>query len=115
MTKIPAHTVQHLKSSYGRYQIMAIVFTIITLAAALLAMVSGFQAVKLRKMQLAEHNKTAPAQVQPVKPRADDALHKQIKSLQDQLATEKAASRKLKTKIQELERNIATPKDSPAE
>jgi hypothetical protein len=109
MTTLPIHTVQHLKSVHKKYQVIAIVFTVITLVAALLAAISGFQSAKLHKMQVAELQKP-PAQVAPVAVPADNGLEKQVKILEGQLNSEKMTSRELRAKVHELEKKVASMK-----
>ena len=113
MTTLPIHTVKHVKSIFTRYQIIAIVFTAITLITAFLAAVSGFHLAKLRKMQMVE-TKATPEPVQPAPAVANDNLGKQIKSLENQLAVEKTTSQELRLKIQALENKIAASKGTPA-
>ena len=112
MTTLPIHTVQHIKSVYKKYQIVAIVFTAITILAALLAAISGFQFAKLRKIRAAEVQ-TPPAAVVPAPvPAEEKGLEKQIKVLEDQLHSEKDISRELRTKIHDLEKKIASMKSA---
>ncbi len=111
MTTLPIHTVEHAKSVFKKYQIIAILFTTITIAAAFLAAISGFQLAKLRKMKIAETTMAAEP-VKTAKVPADDALKRQIKTLGNQLAAEKATSKKLRIKIQELEKIIETVKST---
>lgn len=110
MSKLPIHTVQHVKSAFAKYQIIAIIFTAITLTAAFLAALTGFQLSKLQKVQTA----AIKALPQPVDEQAQAEMNKkwekQIKSLESQLAAEKAAAHVLKRKVQELEGQIAALK-----
>jgi len=112
MTTLPIHTVQHVKSVFTKYQIIAILFTAITLTTAFLAAVSGFQLEKLKKIQRVE-TQTAPAPVQPAPAATNDKLDKQIISLENQLRAEKTTSGELRHKIQELENKISALKTPP--
>jgi hypothetical protein len=112
MTTLPIHTVQHIKSVYNKYQVIAVVFTATTLLAALLAAVSGFQLAKLRKMQPVEtQSPTAP--VEEAAP-GDAGLEKQVKMLENQLQSEKTTSQELRAKVHELEKKIAAVKVAAA-
>jgi hypothetical protein len=112
MTTLPIHTVQHVKSVYNKFQVMAVVFTAMTLLAALLAAVSGFQLARLRKMQPSEVQ-TPPAPIEQPAP-ADSGLDEQIKKLENQLQSEKTTSRELRARVQELEEKIAAMKAAAA-
>ena len=112
MTTLPIHTVQHVKSVFKKYQIIAILFTAVTLITAFLTAVSGFQLAKLRKMQQVQ-TQTPPKTVQPAPAAANDNLDKQINSLENQLQTEKNTSQELRLKIQELENKITALKSPP--
>ena len=67
----PIHTVQHVKSSYAKYQILVIIFTLTTLAGALLAVVSGFHLTQIQKKQMDEMKAAQAAP--PTKPLVDEA------------------------------------------
>ncbi len=111
MTTLPIHTVQHVKSVFKKYQLFAILFTTITIAAAFLTAISGFQLAKLRKMESTQTNTTAqpdqPASVPVSAGPGNDALEKRIKTLENQLTAEKTTSQELRIKIRELEKKIA--------
>ena len=108
MATLPIHTVQHIKSVYNKFQVIAVFFTAVTLLAALLAAVSGFQLAKLRKMQPTEVQLPETPAVEPSP--ADSGLEKKIKALEDQLQSEQTTSKALRAKVQELEANIAALK-----
>lgn len=101
----PIHTVKHVKSSYRKIQIITICFTVLTLAAALLAAISGIQLVNLEKRQSTEIVQTAPPPAV-----VDDTLNKQIEDLKTELAKEKDASKQLQSEITELNKQIAALK-----
>jgi TolA-binding protein len=102
---LPIHTVKHIKASYRKIQIITICFTVLTLAAALLAALSGIQLVNLEKQQSAEIVQTAPPPAV-----VDDNLNKQIEDLQTELAKEKNASKKLESRIADLNKQITSLK-----
>lgn len=102
---LPIHTVKHVKSSFRKIQVITICLTVLTLAAALLAAISGIRLVNLEKQQSAEIVQTAPPPAV-----VDDALNKQIEDLKTDLAKEKDASKKLKSRIAELKMQIASLK-----
>jgi hypothetical protein len=108
MATLPIHTVQHIKSVYNKFQVIAVFFTAVTLLAALLAAVSGFQLAKLRKMQPTEVQLPETPAVEPSP--TDSGLEKKIKALEDQLQSEQTTSKALRAKVQELEANIAALK-----
>ncbi len=112
MTTLPIHTVQHVKSVFTKYQIFAILFTAITLIAAFLTVVSGFQLAKLQKLQKVETQMT-PEPVQPAPAAANDKLDKQIISLENQLRIEKTTSQELRLQIQDLKNKIAVLRNPP--
>jgi hypothetical protein len=117
----PVHTTKHIGSSYKRLNIISAAFTVITLAAALLAALSGIQLYNLQKKQAVEMPQTPPVEApEPI----DDSLVKELEAIKSELTKEKEASKKLKANLSKLkkqksalEKSIAatkTPKpDSP--
>jgi hypothetical protein len=116
----PVHTTKHLGSSYRRLNIISAAFTVITLAAALLAALSGIHLFNLQKNQAAETPQTPPVEA-PVP--IDDSLVKELEAIKAELAKEKEASKKLKANISKLKKQkstleksitaIKTPKPAP--
>jgi hypothetical protein len=110
MATLPIHTVQHIKSVYNKYQVIAAVFTALTLLAALLAAVSGFQLAKLRKTQPADMASSSAKAEKPAPAPVDPELQKEVERLRGQLQSEKTASQTLRAKVNALEEKIATMK-----
>jgi len=102
---LPIHTVGHIRSDYRKYQIIAFLFTLITLTAALLAAVSGIRIMSLQKQQTAEAD-----QMQAQSAVQDESLNKQIDALKSELANEMSAAQKLKEIIAEKNRQLAAIK-----
>ncbi len=122
---VPIHSIQHIKSKYKKFQLIAIIFALITLVAFILATLSSFLLANLTK-------KRASAAIQ--QQLSNEELRKQIGTLKDQqrqtevlktklTATQKRLSesrhtiKNLESKIQSLEaelNSIKTPAVQPA-
>jgi hypothetical protein len=97
----PIHTTKHIGSSYRKLNIVSAAFTVITLAAALLAALSGIQLYNLQKKQAAEMPQTPPVEA-PIP--VDNSLVKELEEIKAELAREKEASKKLKSNISKLKK-----------
>jgi septal ring factor EnvC (AmiA/AmiB activator) len=109
----PIHTVKHIRAGYRKYQILALVCVMITIAAALLAALSGLQLTRLRSAQteaLAETSPPAPPEPDPARAALERDLAKTAQALaaaQTQLATERENVKKLMDRVGALERQLA--------
>ncbi len=106
----PIHTVKHVKAAYRRRQIITVILTFITLAAALMTAVSGMQLAKLRKKQAAVELPTAPAIPAVQQQAVDDNLIREIEELKLKLEAEKKNSDELKTDIASLQKKLSETK-----
>ena len=107
---LPIHTVKHVRATYRRHQVIAIVFTLITLAAALATAVSGVQMATLRKKQAAvrlpSDSPLTPAQQQIL----DEKMTRKIEELKTALDAEKKKSDALEADISKLREKMAATK-----
>ncbi len=99
---IPIHSVNHVKNTYRKHQIVAASFAVITLVATILAAVSGLQLAHLRKQQQAQID-SAQTSTQPEKAE----ISQQAMVPNADLDAEKATSQALREKITELEKKLS--------
>lgn len=96
---IPVHSVKHVKANYRRYQIMALISTIITVAAVFLAAIVSFQ--------LSRVSKRSVQQVSAQQTASSLSLTAQVKSLQEQLTDMQKQVAAGQATIQTLEGKVA--------
>jgi septal ring factor EnvC (AmiA/AmiB activator) len=106
----PNRTEKQVGTTYRKYLILTVVFTVITLEAALFAAFSGMQLVRLEEAKSDEIWQKKPALED-----MNELLHRQIEDLKSQLAEQKEASQVLKGKIASMEKqNVALKKSLTA-
>lgn len=112
---LPVHDIQNVKAAHRKYQMMTILFTMVTLAATLGAAFSGIQLANLKKKNLDSKKITEGAVSPPKTPVVtDDSALKEIEALKSELVREKSASLKMNAKIKDLNNQISVLKKAAA-
>ncbi|MGD9246909.1 MAG: hypothetical protein PVI60_03060, partial [Desulfobacteraceae bacterium] len=99
------HTTKQVDATYRKYLIFTVVFTVITLLAALFTAFSGIQLVQLEKAKTDEISQTTSALED-----MEELLGRQIEDLKSQLDKEKEASQVMKGNIASLKKQCAALK-----
>ncbi len=99
---LPSHSVKHVRNKYRKFQILAALFAILTIAATFLVAVSGIQMTLLKKKQM---QSTADTQTEDLN--KQNELNQQIDALKAQLAKEQKWSNSLNLKVKDLEKRLA--------
>lgn len=103
------HTVKYAQGNFKKYQILAVIFALITVVASLMAAMSGIRVKTLQKSRteaIASNNEDEKQRAEAATG-AIEALKKQLATSQEQLAAEKQNVKNLIGKIGELERQIS--------
>lgn len=105
----PVHTVKYAQANFKRYQVLAIIFALLTVTASLLAALSGIQVKALQKSQvdaIASHN-ADQKQREKASEQSIENLTTQLETSQQQLAAERQNVKNLIGKVADLERRLA--------
>ncbi|MDA8141549.1 MAG: hypothetical protein M0036_23135 [Desulfobacteraceae bacterium] len=106
----PEHSIKYMQASFKKYQILAILFALLTAVASLFAALSGMQINALKKAQTdvtmsekANQKKRDDAALQ-----VQESLKQQIAAVQEQLNTEKQNNKNLQLKVGDLKNQLDT-------
>ena len=104
------HTVKYMKSRYHKYQLIALSCALFTVAAALLAALSGLQLAELKKADAQKKEKASPSSEEVL----NSWMEKEIQNVramltktQDALAKEKTNSEELQATIDSLKKQLS--------
>ena len=100
------HTVKYMKSRYHKYQLIALICALFTVAAALLAALSGLQMAELKKAAAQKSDKESPSSEEVL----NNWMEKEIENLRAMLTKTQDALAKEKTNSEELQKTIGSLK-----
>lgn len=112
MTK-PAQTIKHMRSSYQRYQLLSIIFALLTIIASMIAALIGIHYNSLVKAK-EKAALAAPPKIEvvpdPEVVKALEQTQRALETVQKQLTLEKQKAQKLEERADWLSRQLATEK-----
>lgn len=100
------HTVKYMKSRYHKYQLIALICALFTVAAALLAALSGLQMAELKKAVAQRNDKASPSSEEVL----NNWMEKEIENLRAMLTKTQDALAKEQTNSEELQKTIGSLK-----
>lgn len=111
---VPIHSVKHVKATYHRYQVLALISAAVTIVAVLLAALFGFQLSRVSKAaqqsahsQLSSSNQTLNNQI--------ETLNKKIAELEQRSVKDKETIQSLEAKAADLHKRLAEAWKAAAE
>lgn len=111
--KKPVHTIKHMKSSYQKYQIIAIIFAVLTIIASIIATLTGIHYNNLVKAK-EKAAMAAPPKIEvipdPKVVKALEQAQKTLETVRQQLTLEKQKAQKLEERAGWLSRQLAAEK-----
>ena len=110
----PIHSVNYVRKKYKTYQLISIIFAVITIAAALSAAVTGFRITRMNNRQKEALSLQRPEVTDLNELKAEiKALKKESIGYQKQLASEKKRVKSLSAKIETLENELTKTSELP--